>query len=283
MLSRRGPACAAWVLTAASVWFGLVVCPAAAEQAQTDYQVGAQDILRITVFDEPELTGLFTIDADGSLTYPLLGRVSVDGSSLREIQDQLSKLLGDGFLINPQVSVEISEYRSQRIYVLGEVRSPGVYTLQGNMSLIEVLVEAGSTTVNAGMEVQIVRRPGTPQEDSGPVLPEDADVEVTYVDLRDIQSGRLSRVTLQDGDTVYVPRAETFFVTGNVRSPGSYPWERGLTVRQAISLAGGLTERGSTRGMRIFRDVDGEQMEISAEMDDLIEAGDTLRVRQRFF
>lgn len=251
-------------------------------QTPNDYRVGPQDVLRITVFDEPDLTGAFTIDGDGSLTYPLVGRVTVEDSTVSEIQTELTRRLADGYLINPQVNVEVLEYRSQRIYVLGEVRSPGVYTLQGNMSLIEVLVEAGSTTATAGNAIHIVRRPDG--QDSGPLLPEDAtEADVTYVDLRDIQTGRLSTVALRDGDTVFVPRAETFFVTGQVRSPGSYAWQRGLTIRQALSLAGGLTERGSDRGIRIFRIVDGNQVEIDAALDDLVQAGDTIRARQRFF
>ena len=88
---------------------------------------------------------------------------------------------------------------------------------------------------------------------------------------------------LQDGDTIYVPKAETFFVTGHVRSPGSFVWERGITVLQAISLAGGLTDRGSNRGIRLLRIVDGEQEEVSVSLSDPVQPGDTVVIRQRFF
>lgn len=249
----------------------------------TDYQVGPQDVLAITVFNEPELSGRFTIDSDGALTFPLIGRVAVEGQSLRQIQDTLTRLLGDGFLINPQVSVEIQDYRSQNVYVLGEVRSPGIYTLAGNMTLIEVLVQAGSTTQAAGNEVQIVRAKGE-RKVGGPVLPQDdADVEVTYVDLRDIQSGRLSEVSLRDGDTVFVPKASTFFITGEIRASGSYVWQRGLTIRQAIALGGGLTDRGSDNRIKIERQVGDRLVEIDASLTDVVQPGDTIRIGRRFF
>ncbi len=251
--------------------------------ADEDYRVGTDDVLLITVFAEPELTGPFTVDNDGAFAYPLLGRITVEDLTVREVEALLMARLADGFLRNPQLNVEVLEYRSQNVYVLGEVRAPGIYPLTGSMSLIQVLVAAGSMSATAGYEVQIVRRTGD-GEGAGPVLPEDnVEVEVTYLNLRDLQSGRLSEVRLQDGDTIYVPKAETFFVTGHVRSPGSFVWDRGITVLQAISLAGGLTDRGSNRGIRILRIVDDEQEEVSVSLSDQVQAGDTVVIRQRFF
>ncbi len=258
--------------------------PADTRPAGEDYRVGTDDVLLITVFAEPELTGPFTVDNDGAFAYPLLGRVTVEDLTLREVEVLLAGLLADGFLRDPQLNVKVLEYRSQNVYVLGEVRAPGIYPLTGSMSLIQVLVAAGSMTATAGYEVQIVRRTGDVELGAGPVLPEDsAEVEVTYLNLLDLQSGRLSEVRLQDGDTVYVPKAETFFVTGFVRSPGSFVWDRGITVLQAISLAGGLTDRGSNRGIRLLRIVDGEQEEVSVNLEDPVQAGDTVVIRQRFF
>ena len=250
--------------------------------AQADYTVGAQDVLRITVFDEPDVSGRFKVDSDGSITFPLVGRVMVGGGGLRAVEEQLAKVLAEGFLINPQVSVEVDQYGSRSVYVLGEVRSPGVYTLQGNMSLIEVLAAAGSTTSAAGNEVQIVRP--TDDRGSGPVLPGATESDdVVRVSLQDIRTGKLSEIFIRGGDTVYVPPAERFFVTGQVRSPGSFVWESGTTVLQAISLAGGLTERGSNRGIKILRVVDGEQEELSVGLNNPVEPDDTITVRQRFF
>ncbi|MEE8129704.1 MAG: polysaccharide biosynthesis/export family protein [Vicinamibacterales bacterium] len=256
----------------------------AQEPASSGYLVGPQDELQITVFNEDELTGTYMVDGDGSITFPLLGRVSVDGLTLRESQDEITRQLGDEFLVDPQVSSEIAEYRRQSVYVLGEVRSPGIYRLSGNLSLIEVLVEAGGVTAQAGNEVQIIRSASGPV-DTWPVLAQDGDleVEVTVVSLEDVRTGRLALVTIRDGDTVNVPKAATFYVVGQVSSPGSYVWTRGMTVQQAIALAGGYTARGSDRGIRIRRMVDGEPTEVSVREDDLVEPNDTISIRARRF
>ncbi len=256
----------------------------AQQPAPTAYLVGPQDELQITVFGEDDLTGTYTVDSDGSITFPLLGRVSVDGLTLREIQDEITRQLGDGFLVSPQVGSEIAEYRRQSVYVLGEVGTPGIYRLSGVLSLIEVLVEAGGVTAQAGNEVQIIRS-ASGRASTGPVLAQDGDaeVEVTVVSLEDIRTGRLALVTIRDGDTVNVPKAETFYVLGQVASPGSYVWTLGMTVQQAIALAGGYTNRGSNRGIRITRTVDGKRTEVGVKEDNPVQPDDTIEIRARRF
>ena len=257
---------------------------AAEQTVRTDYLVGPQDTLRITVFDEDDLSDVYTVDGDGSITFPFLGRVSVDGLTLREIQDEITRQLADGFLVNPQVSSAIAEYRLTVFYVLGEVRSPGQFRLPGNLSLLDALAAAGAITAQAGNEVHIIRS-ASGRASPGPLLAQDGDpeVEVTVVSLEDIRSGRLGLVTIRDGDTVNVPLAAIFYVTGYVSSPDRYVWIQGMTVRQAIALAGGYTSRGSSRGIRISRRVDGEETEVGVNEDDLIQPGDTLVIRARRF
>ena len=128
-------------------------------RAQTDYQIGPQDVLTISVFGEPELSGKFTVEQDGTFTYPQLGRVKAGGLSLRGLEQELKKQLSPDFLRNPQVAVSIENYRSQRILILGEVRSPGEYQLNGEMTLLAALARAGSLTQTAGREAVIVRTP----------------------------------------------------------------------------------------------------------------------------
>jgi len=256
----------------------------AQQTALSGYLVGPQDTLQITVFNEGDLTGTYLIDSDGSITFPLLGRVSVDGLTLREIQDEITRRLSDGFLVSPQVSTEIEEYRRQSVYVLGEVASPGIYRLSGNLNLIEVLVQAGGVTAQAGNEVHIIRSVAG-EASPGPVLAQDGDreVELTAISLEDIRTGRLALVTIRDGDTVNVPKAATFYVLGHVSSPGSYVWTLGMTVQQAIALAGGYTTRGSDRGIRITRMVDDQRVEVGVKEEDLVQAGDTINIRARRF
>ena len=249
-----------------------------------NYIVGPQDVLMITLFDQQELSGKFTVEADGTFTFPLIGRVTAGGKTLRGLEDDLRKKLADGFFKNPQVSVGVESYRSQRIFVVGEVRSPSTYPLTGNMTLIEALARAGSITEDATGEALIVRaRQGA--EVSGPVLPDQTEgAEVIRVDLKDLQSGKLSQnVQLQDNDTIFVPRAESVFIFGHVKAPGAYPVQRGMSVLQALSLAGGVSDRGATGRIKIVRLLDGKKVELKAKLDDIILAGDTLIIPERFF
>jgi polysaccharide biosynthesis/export protein len=255
--------------------------PQAVANRSSDYVVGAQDVLKITVFDEPTMSGSYRVDTDGSFQYPMLGRVTVGGMRVREVEQLLKSKLEDGYIKRAQVAVDVDQFRSRSIYVVGEVRSPGKYAMTGQMSLIEALAAAGSTTPTASSEIMILRPrdAGTAQ----PLTPEQVDrSNVTRVNLADLQLGRLSQnVTLAEGDTIFVPRAEKFFITGQVRTPGAYTYERGLTVLQAISLAGGLTEKGSSRRIKVIRAVKGKKTQQGIDLADAIQPGDTLVIPQR--
>lgn len=263
----------------------LLATPALAQtlapSQRLDYVVGAQDVLKVAVFDEPQLSGTFRVDTDGSFTYPFVGRVKAVGQSLRAIEAELARMLGEGYVRNPQVSIEVEQYRSRSFFVVGEVRSPGRYALTPEMTLIEALAQAGSTTPTAGSELLILhaadQRNGEQAEPGG--TPAN---RTTRVNLADLQSGRLANnIILREGDTIFVAKAERFFVSGHVRNPGAFTWERGMSVLQAISLAGGLTDRGSNRGVKIIRIVNGHKKEVGVKLTDSIEANDTIVVRQR--
>lgn len=257
---------------------------AAQPTATTDYIVGPQDVLKISVFNEPTLSGPFTVESDGSINFPLVGRLTVAGKTLRAIQEELTKRLAAGYLVNPQVTILVDEYRSQSIFVQGEVRQPGKHTISGNMTLLEALSQAGGPTATAGSEV-IVRRPKDASSPAGPVDPADdtrSDV-VARANLIDVQSGRAANVTIRDGDTIFVPKAEMFFVNGYVQNPGSYVWEKGMTVLRAISAAGGITERGARGRIKIIRIVNGQQKKIDVQMTDLVLPNDTIDVPRRYF
>lgn len=251
-------------------------------QAQTDYSIGPQDVLTITVYDQADLSGKFTVDPDGTLTFPLLGRVKAGGLTLRGLEQDLTKRLADGYLRNPQVSVSMDQYRSQRIFVMGEVRAPGAYQLTGDMTIIEAIARAGSTTPQAADEMMIVRPKEGAKE--GPALPTDTDSEVIRINLREIQEGALSKnVELRDGDTLVVQKARSVYVFGQVKAPGAYAVDKDTTVLQALSLAGGVTDRGSTGRIKIVRAVDGKKKELKVKLTDLVEPGDTIIVAERFF
>lgn len=280
LLVIRAAAAAAAVLV-----LGLAAVPARAADQSPDYVVGPQDVLAITVWDQADLSGKFTVEADGSFTFPLIGRVHAGGLTLRAVEAEMVKKLADGYFKNPQVTVMVDTYRSQRVFIVGEVRVPGTYTLTGSMSLIEALSRAGSTTPAASSEVIIVHAPEG-KGASGPVLPEQSSPSQTvHVDLNDLQrGGAAENITLRDGDTVFVPRAATIYVFGQVKNPGAYALQtKETTVMQALALAGGVTDRGAAGRVKIVRIVNGAKKEIKVKLTDLVQPDDTLVVPERFF
>jgi len=256
------------------------------DQSRSEYVIGAQDVLAVTVWDSPDLSGKYTVETDGSFSFPLIGRIKAGGLTLRQFEAALSKKLADGYFRNPQVSVAVETYRSQRIFIVGEVRNPGTYPLTGDMTLIEAIARAGSTTANASPEAVVVRAP-TGKTAEGPVLPgQQADAaETRRVNLRNLQSGaQTQNIALRDGDTIYVPRAESIYVFGQVKNPGAYALQdAGTTVLQALSLAGGVTDRGATNRIKIVRVVKGEKVEIKVKLMDLVLPGDSIIVPEKYF
>ena len=249
----------------------------------TNYVVGAQDVLTITSFDQEDLSGKYPVDSDGTFTFPLIGRVKAGGLTLRQLEAELKRMLKDGFFKDPQLSVGVEQYKSQKIHMVGEVRNPGTYPLTGDMSLIEAVARAGSTLPTASGEALIVRAKHG-QQSSGPTFPNGDETDVTTVDLKELQSGALSQnVSLKDGDTIFVPRAESVYVFGQVKNPGAYPIQRTTTVLQALSLAGGVTERGATGRIKIVRIEKGKTVELKVQLTDIVRPGDTIMVPERFF
>jgi polysaccharide export outer membrane protein len=249
------------------------------------YVVGSNDVLTITVYNQPQLSGKFVVEADGTFAFPLLGRVAAGGLSIRAVEDKVRQGLAGGFLKDPQITVTVDQYRSQQIFVMGEVKQPGPLQFTGAMTLIEALARAGSVTEHAGVEALIVRSANGVAAAPAPVdTTSAARGDAIHVNLQQLQSGTLAQnLTLRPGDTIFVPRAETVFVSGQVRMPGEFVIRAGMTVRQALALAGGVTERGSTRRVQIIRVVNGKEMTIGGDLQKTVEPGDTIVVNERFF
>ena len=262
--------------------------PSPSASLPPEYQIGPEDILKVTVYGHEDLTQTVVVQSDGTFVFPLIGRVKGGDLSPKELERKITVLLSQGFIRNPQVTVIVQEYRSKTIFVVGEIMRPGTYPLSGSRTLVEALAKAGPTTANAGAEVVIVRPHGEVQ---GPVLPNQvgegpasAAAEVIRVSMPDIQAGDLTKnVLLRPNDTVFVPLAPKVFVSGEVRNPGAYPFAPGTTVRQAISLAGGLTEDGSSGRIRVVRTVAGKSREVKIKLEDAIQPGDTIVVKSKLF
>jgi polysaccharide biosynthesis/export protein len=262
--------------------------PAAAEE----YVVGPQDVLTLTIFNDDTLSRpALIVDNEGTIDVPYINRVKVAGMTTRQIEEELRRLLGvrtdaqgrlRGFLKNPNISVTVKVFRSQRVYVTGAVRIPGFVELQGDPTLTRALSEAGYPTVESGSYVLITH----PTEGQSPtsaapvgVRPEDQ----IRVSREEIDTGRASRIRLRAGDFIFVPTADKFFITGEVKSTGQYVLNGELNVLQALAMAGGVTDRANKGNIKIERVVDGRKVEIKARESTLVEAGDTIKVAKRFW
>lgn len=261
--------------------------------APHEYVVGPEDILKITVYGHDDLSQLVVVQPDGSLVFPLIGRVEASEKTIRDIERTITDRLLKGFIRDPQVTVTVSEYRSHMVFILGEVARPGSYPLTARTTVVEILARAGPMTSNAGMEVLVVRpQPGV----QGPVLPSQVGdaaagasegtrrAQVFRINVPDLQAGELEKnLVLMTNDTVFVPVAPKIFVSGEVKSPGAFPFAQGLSVRQAITLAGGLSEDGSTGRIRIVRESAGRTKELKAALEDRLMPGDTVVVKAKLF
>jgi polysaccharide export outer membrane protein len=249
--------------------------------ASPNYVVGPNDRLKITVWNQEDVSGEYVVSGDGTFTFPLIGQVKGAGLTLAKLEAELKQLLAAGFFRNPQVTAAVVEYRSRRVFIMGAVRQPGAVPLTREMTLIEALAQVGSTTPEAADHVFILHSPTA----DGPILPgQDASASVKRIDLRELNSGQLPEtVTIQDGDTVYVPPKLNVYVSGQVRSPGAYPIGQQTTVRQVLALAGGPSEFGAVNRVKILRTENGKETEIKVELNDLVKPGDTVVVPERFF
>jgi len=281
-----------------------------------DYEIGQGDVLQVTVLGQAEMTGNFSVDSEGMMAFPVLGKVKASAMSTKELERKLTTLLADGYLKRPQVSVAMQEFKSQRVFVTGEVLKPGPYALKVDRSLLALVSDIGGFTPNAGHEIVVIRPPvggGTPLLPTGGESPETPDApadpeaapdpeapsapppaagmtfavpgaEVFRVSIIELQSGNPERnILLQAGDTVYVPRAAQVYISGSVARPGPIRFQEGMTLLQALTVAGGATERGSQGRAKVLRTVEGKKQQVKIKLTDLVQPEDTIIVPERFF
>ena len=247
--------------------------PAVRSAAPEGYVIGPQDQIRITVFDEPDLTNAYRVDDSGAITFPMVGRIVAGGLTLSEFQDRLRTQLAAGYLRNPQIRIDIDQFKSQSVMVVGEVRTAGKIPMTGpSMTLLEALVAAGSPTAQASNEIIVRHRPTEVGKDG----------EEIRINRKDLELGKKD-VSLRDGDIINVPTAQRFYMEGFVKNPGYYVLDPGMTIEQAIALAGGLSDRGSDRRLKAKRLVNGKLVDVPVELEDKVQPNDTINIPSRFF
>lgn len=257
--------------------FGLLICLAAgvAPAADQDYRLGAGDTLRISVFQNPDLTLETRLSESGDITYPLLGQVRLGGLTVAEAEGRIAGGLRDGgFVLQPQVNVLLTEVRGNQVSVLGLVGRPGRFPLEGGRSrLTDVLAQAGGVQAQGADTVVI-----NGQRDGKAYR-----AEINVPALLMSADGQ-DNPALQNGDVVYVHRAPVFYIYGEVQRPGAFRVEPKMSVMQALALGGGLTVRGTTRGLRLNRRDDGGAVQsVEPRLDDLVLANDVLVIQESLF
>jgi polysaccharide export outer membrane protein len=251
-----------------------------------DYKVGAEDQLAITIYGQDNLNRELRVNGQGEITMPLVGVVKVAGMTPQEIEKRLMELYDARFLVNPQVTVAVKEFRHQRVAVTGAVAKPGSYEIIGPRTLLEVLSLAGGFInqgyptgggAQAGDVVNVIRHQNAPDltrtVKAGAVQPFAPKTETLVINLRRLVSGQEPQlnVTVKNGDVIHVPFAGTAYVLGGVRKPGNIAVKENITVSQAVAMAGGVDPILGTNSITIMRfDDQGKPISINTNLSHII-------------
>ena len=239
--------------------------------APSDYKVGPGDLVKITVYGAPDMSTEVRVAESGGITCPLIGSVQVAGLSTSEMEKLLAtRYVDGGFLRQPQIAVLITEFMSQKISVLGHVTRPGQYPQRGSANVLGLIAEAGGVDFKTAADrATLTRADGTHAE----------------IDLEKLFDGDPGQnLAVGGGDRIYIPKADQFYVYGQVQKPGQYKLERNMTVSRAISASGGLTARGTERRAIVKRrGPDGEEKEYGVKGTDVLRPDDILFIKESFF
>ncbi len=240
--------------------------PALAQGSEPGYVLGVDDVIQVIVYGQADVGITSRIKADGTVVMPLIGTVKAAGQTnlalARNIREQLVR---GGYLKDPIVNVEINAYVSKAVNVAGRVGQPGIYPLDRPYRALEVLLKAGWVQAT-GADYVYLRRPGAAEQ---------------RLDVEGLVRGDTTKdPLLQPGDTLFVPEADAFFITGQVNKPGQLPILPGMTIRQALALAGGVTALGSANKVGLVR---GNAKEVDAEPSQIVQKNDVIIVKERLF
>ncbi len=255
------------------------VLPAQAQTAApataNEYRLGSGDVIRINVYQNPDLLLETRVSEAGVVSFPLLGNIRLGGLTVTSAE----KLIADGlrsgnFVKQPQVTIVVLQIRGNQVSVLGQVNRPGRYPIEvADMRLTDMLATAGGIgTTGADVVVLTGTRAGQPYR--------------MEVDLPTLFSavGRANDVLVLNGDTVWVDRQPMVYIYGEVQRPGPMRLERNMTVMQALATGGGLTQRGTQKGLKIHRKTaQGQIQVVEPTLDDKVQDGDVVFVRESLF
>lgn len=249
--------------------------PATDEELRTGYPLGTGDVVRVVVFQQPDMTTETRVSEAGTITVPLLGAVPVGSATAKRVEARVGALLkARGLVRDPQVVVTVVQFKSRQVSVLGMVQRPGRYSLEeGIHRLSDVLAVAGGILPEGADTVTLIRVQG------GQSRRQEVDLPALFA------SGDFSaNPDVMPGDSIYVGRAPVFYIYGEVNRPGPFRLDKGITVMQALSLAGGLTPRGTEKNVQIRRkDDNGQYVNHKSSLADVVQADDVVFVRESLF
>ncbi len=235
--------------------------------ADLGYVLGANDTITVQVYGQPDAGVTTRIKADGTIVMPLIGTVKAEGETQLQLAELIkTKLVKGGYFKDPFVNVEIGAYVSKTVNVAGKVSTPGVYPLDKNYTVLEMLLKSGWIAQQGAGYVYLRRAQGAQE------IRLDAEALVRGAPDKNL--------LLAPGDTLFVPDADTFYVYGQVARPGTFPIMKDMTVRQALAIAGGVTASGSERKVALIR---AGGKEVPAKIDDPVQKGDVYIVKERLF
>ena len=237
-------------------------------------QIGPGDSVSIQVYGQPDMSTVVYVSDDGTIPVPLAGPVQIAGQSPSQASKRIEKALKDGnFLVDPHVTLTVTVSRSQRVSVLGQVGRPGQYPIEANTTIFDLLALAGGALDTGSEDIFLLRSDASGTLQRYPI------------NLKGLEKakGVIPGQTLRGGDSILVPRAEQFYIYGEVTAPNKYRVEPDMTVIQAIARAGGVTPRGSERRVDIKRLVEGKYVTVKAKLNDPVKADDVIHVKESIF
>lgn len=234
-----------------SLFFGLVISTSViiADESREHFTIGGDDVLDINVLGHDNLKTLTPIASDGTISFPYVGSINVKGKSLPEIEKEITQRLANGYIKYPVVSVTLSSSKSMKFFVYGEVKNPGRYVLEDNMTVLKAISAAGGISPDGYFGNVKLRRK---QKDK-------SEYEELVIDLKNAKESSINGdMPIVPEDIVIVERSKDFFVYGEVLKPGKFILESNMTVLKAISLAGGFAKFGSPDRVKILRAINGK-------------------------
>jgi polysaccharide export outer membrane protein len=256
---------------------------------QEDYRLGPEDEIEIRVWSHEDLTRKTRIGLEGNISFPFVGEIKARGLSVSELQKELEQRLGPKYIVDPRVSITVTEFKSQKFFVVGNVQKPGTFPLTKPIRVVEAISKAGGIASGgagkplSGAVVTVIRaQPGEKidQPKRPNQIPEGQKITISLSAA--LAGDPKQNVEIKNGDTIYVPNL-IYYVTGEVKKPGRYPYEENMTVLMAVTTAEGFNDKASARGTYIIREQSGVKQKVKAGMDDPIRPGDTVVVPESWF